>query len=484
MKFTFLQCINLGLFCCFCTCSSPQSKKEINENKEPIINTVEEKSTNIIDSKKAIETIIIERAYATSFQKGFDIQTLFDNDKNTYFQTKKGTGPNEGIMFYFSKPTSLHHLKIDIDESSILETVEFFVNGTMVSINKCKDKIMVDDAVSSLFIKFKKTTQNQKRKLTEQEIQFLGMGGDFSELLSFPIDKQITLKNISFFKNEEEEFNVILPKKIQGTVTASSILNPTIAYQPANLFDAYLSSAWVEGNESTGNGEKLTFVSNTNKTFQKVKIWNGYQRSSSHFTANCSAKKIRLQNEVIELKDEEQGQLFSLTNPISIQNFSLTIDEVYDENKKYKDLAISELVFFDENDEPFIFNCEKQFVKTSSSILKNILNKSIENIIEDGMEACRKSIILRDDFTFVYYNTYSEEMDNKQTIAEGNWEIVKESTKDITIKLFGKKHIATMNYQLYGENDNDETSHIFTDIITINDKQLIGGKHIENFVTQ
>ena len=157
MKFTFLQCINLGLFCCFCACSSPQSKKEINEQKEPIINTIENESRDIIDKK---ETIIIERTYATSFQKGFGIETLFDENETTYFQTKKGTGPNEGIMFYFSKPTSLHHLKIDIDKSSILETVEIFVNGTMLSINKCTENIIIDDVVSSLFIKFKKTTKN------------------------------------------------------------------------------------------------------------------------------------------------------------------------------------------------------------------------------------------------------------------------------------------------------------------------------------
>lgn len=471
----------------FSSCSnSEQLKENIDKKSPPVIATQD--STMSVEKKttQEIKPIFIEQAYATSAEKGFDIENLFDQDQKTVFKTKIGTGPNEGIMIYFPTPTFVHHLNlIPLKEENTAEITSLFIfsNG-QGSYHNQFNNISINQEVSSLFIKIQQTNKDQTRNLTDFEMQETGFEGTVN---SFPQNQNTGIENISFFSTATDKLVLQFPTKINGSIQASSTLAPITAYHTNNLFDSHKSSAWVEGSNTSGAGENIIFNTDKNITISKIKIWNGYQRSNKHFKSNCSAKQILFNNEIILLEDSEKPQTIQFKQPITSSQFTLNIKNSFDEGKKYQDLAISELVFFNEKNEPFIINNNNQINNiTNNDNIKNILNKSIINNLYDAdIESSNKSLIIRDDFTFVYYLTVStdsgEESMNQDIVMEGNWEINQENGKNVKIKLFGKKHSVSNTQQIYGTNSLRENEHIFTDYLNIKNNSISGGKYIQDF---
>ncbi|WP_143569809.1 NADase-type glycan-binding domain-containing protein [Tenacibaculum agarivorans] len=151
------------------------------------------------------------------------------------------------------------------------------------------------------------------------------------------------------------------------TVTTSSELAPNgkIDYKAKNLTDFSYQTAWVEGKNDYGIGEKIEFVFAPNHPrVTTIKIANGYVKSTKAWKANSRVKKLKLSiNDevygIIHLKDTYALQAVKFKKPIGYADredyeklktrpkwkISFEILEVY-KGEKYKDTVISE-IFFD-----------------------------------------------------------------------------------------------------------------------------------------
>ncbi len=72
------------------------------------------------------------------------------------------------------------------------------------------------------------------------------------------------------------------------TVCASSVLAPwrDVTYGPANMFDDRLDTAWVEGADGDGIGERFTVKFDTVTAINGVSLLNGYHKSNELFHKN------------------------------------------------------------------------------------------------------------------------------------------------------------------------------------------------------
>ena len=181
-------------------------------------------------------------------------------------------------------------------------------------------------------------------------------------------------------------------------------------------------------------------------------------------------------------RDDRAGQTIELHTAASGQVFELKIISAYP-GKKYKDLAISELVLYD-GDKPFVLQTplpeqyrQQVAAKAAATPLDAILNRRISNHIEEPMMISDQSIILRSDGTFVLYNYWVDETDTEyETIADGNWELLEAGPKQARVKVFGKWHDLSNFVAWYQGNKQVQTTRIFNDILTIDARQLRGEK--------
>lgn len=149
----------------------------------------------------------------------------------------------------------------------------------------------------------------------------------------------------------------------------SSVLKPgsNNNYNAGNVKDNNKSTAWVEGVEGYGIGEKISFSTNISYNYgmilelDSIGIINGYAKSSAAFNENCRIKKliIRASKEsafdyedgdkplvfVFTVEDTPKIQYLKFKLPINATEIEMEIGDIY-KGSKYKDTAISEIVFF------------------------------------------------------------------------------------------------------------------------------------------
>jgi hypothetical protein len=172
------------------------------------------------------------------------------------------------------------------------------------------------------------------------------------------------------------------------------------------------------------------------------------------------------------------------------------VEEVY-EGSKYKDLVISEMRLFDGKRwfTPTTTGIEKEkkqlIDKVKGNILEKMLDKWIfEEIIENDNLITNQSLILRSNQSFVIWiqeKTQDQDGFAKQTVMDGNWDIVSMDQKSAKIKIFGKRKILNVGYGNYKGVEDESNTTIFSDILTISPKLIKGEKFfdsIKNFLSE
>ena len=181
--------------------------------------------------------------------------------------------------------------------------------------------------------------------------------------------EQYIYKNIS--ETQDSYWDVIFGGcswycgKAQEDVTGTSQLpsNKKYTYPPKNAGDLDYQTAWVEGKNSYGVGESLTYhFESGSPRITKIIIANGYVKSEKTWRENLRVKKLNVYyNNLLQyqlnLKNSYTEQSFSVkpigNHPknVSIYKKELSqwelrfeIVEVY-KGSKYKDTAISEIYF-------------------------------------------------------------------------------------------------------------------------------------------
>jgi hypothetical protein len=439
--------------------------------------------------------LYLDGLYATSSAQGFEIARLFDSDEKTGWRTQDGAGPDEGIMLYFADRTPVEIAALQFQSmSDALQSqdasVQLYVNGRPDAVGKPGERIQLQgpeegQALRSIFIRFVRTGQEQSNTREVEEALHL-------TLSRFPNSAFVGLQSLELLGPDGKPVSILPPERVPGQVNASSTLAPEAAYSPANLFDSRKEFVWVEGNKaSAGIGEKLQFEFDQPVRISGLKIWNGYLRSEQHRTANARVKECSFGPEggpytKFTLRDTPGGQIIDV--PASDgSSYQLEILSVYP-GSRYKDLAISDLVFFD-GEKPFVIESKLPAryqsalrTKTNNTPLSGILNRLISNqLVQPGAET-RQSIILRSDGTFVLYLTDRYEgSDEAKTLADGNWELLSTANNTAQVKVFGKLYDMTNFEDYYKGREKKEATKIFSEVLTIDEETLSGTDYVRKF---
>jgi hypothetical protein len=428
----------------------------------------------------------LEGLYATSTAAGKGVENLFDGNPATTWQTLPGTGPDEGVMLYFQEPMDIASVEIVAEAGNIAKVaakvdlpIQVYANGQISTSGNPNEPIALAQKgpVKSLFIRFYATGKEENQTIKEDLYR-----------LAYPADAYIAVSELKILNTKGETLRLAPPLSVNGRVSASSTLAPESAYNPANLFDSRKEFVWVEGVASSGEEEVLTFEFDQPVEITAIQVRNGYQRSEEHFSANARVRDFQFQEKssqprTYSLGDTKQGQKISLAQPEKGSVFELRIKSVYP-GKKYKDLAISDIVFYNGN-QPFVLHSStsdkyKAELKTkaSSSVISAWLDKRIANYIEDGASSTTQSLILRSDGTFVMYSeAYSDGDPDVLSFADGNWELLSKSQ----VKIFGN-WTDLVNLPEYYQGVNQQSpSRIFNDVLNIDAKKVVGTKMLGTF---
>jgi hypothetical protein len=239
-----------------------------------------------------------------------------------------------------------------------------------------------------------------------------------------------------------------LPVLVPASVTATSILEPQVAYQPANLFDSRYDFAWsTNGQTSKGKGESIEIKFAQPQNISGMMVWNGYQRSEVHFKANGRVAKLTVSNgatsQTFPLADKMGGQRAAFSNPLKgVTALKVTIADVT-AGAKYPDVLVSEIRLID--DQNRILIPQVQGIRPEASpLIEPLLDKSLSSVVCSSSSApgdFQRSLRLRRDGSFVIYGKAHDEEENKKTnqVLEGNWEV-----RGSSIRIFGKRYADTV----------------------------------------
>lgn len=240
-----------------------------------------------------------------------------------------------------------------------------------------------------------------------------------------------------------EAYTVKTPLGIQGAVSADSILEPRTAYDPLYLFDSRFEYGWASNKQD--KNVSLTFDFDQPRRIEKLRLWNGYQRSVSHYLSNSRPSRVLLSGDdgysaVIEINDQLGSQVVTLPKPFTGKQLKFTIEKSVS-GKHYKDLVVSEIRFFDgkgwfmvdptDRLRDTIAANRQQFAATG---VEALLNDSYEAVRDNGNESYVSSKLrLRADGS-MYISGY---LDDSEYFALGNYEIKQADSKGIQLRLFG-----------------------------------------------
>lgn len=445
-------------------------------------------SSNLAETTKVDRgpVIYLEGCYATSTAPGKGFEYLFDGDDNTYWQTEPGAGPDEGLMLYFQNALPIASIEIVTGDGVFAQLpkdgekpILIYTNGQVATAGSPNQSIAIQQngLVKSLFIRFPLTGKEASETLK-----------DAVQRLKFPATAFIAIRELKVLNDKGEILNLAPPQRVNGRVSASSTLMPEPAYSPANLFDSRKEFVWAEGASTAGEMETLNFEFDEAVNITAIQIWNGYQRSDEHFKANTRLRDFDFGDkngtlQTYTMRDTKAGQKIELKAPIKGSAFELKIKSVYP-GTSYKDLAISDLVFYD-GAKPFVLRSalpETYSVavraKATNSVLAELLDKRICNQMEDGASTVTQSLILRTDGTFVLYSkSMSDEDADISSFADGNWELLANNK----IKVFGKWTDLVTLPEYYKGTEAQNPTRIFKDVLSIDAQKVVGEKMIGTF---
>ncbi|MFW5808336.1 MAG: NADase-type glycan-binding domain-containing protein [Spirochaetota bacterium] len=423
-------------------------------------------------------TVYIENLYATSIRMphgDFGPELLFDGDPASEWQTMPGTGPDEGVFLEFESNTMVDHIVINRPANSQANfyTYRLYINGFETqNYPITKGRVMVQRLVKSLYLRIVDRAETA------------------------PPESGACLSEVAFYDAQGRKMTLVPPTAVRGTVSASSSLDPHESYNADFLFDSRRDFGWADGNtRKDGAGEYLKFQFERPVTIDRIKVWNGYQRSVEHFSANERARQVTFGLE------GEPGSQYTLKNaredfivpsvPLTGTSFVLKIDSVYP-GDKYKDLVISELRFYN-GKECFLLETggmearKKALLetRTKKAILAKMLDARLHQKINDPDSVTEQSMIIRSNGSFILW--FFEETPDSSTVryADGNWQLVANSR----IRIFGRIHTlkqfaempkvdpyAGEQEETEDERQNENSIRIFQDFVTLDAARAVSAK--------
>ena len=131
--------------------------------------------------------------------------------------------------------------------------------------------------------------------------------------------------------------------------TESADRKRTILYSAYNLFDEFPKTAWVEGKQDAGIGEKIEITFSAKIVFDAIEVLPGYF-IDAFFRQNNRVKTITLnpgrgRREQVHFQDLMEPQKHSFDPPIETEQLTIILDAVF-KGEQWDDTCLSGLSFF------------------------------------------------------------------------------------------------------------------------------------------
>lgn len=375
----------------------------------------------------------------------------------------KDAGVNEGLFFQFVNPVLIDYIEVKLKVKNPNRSIlMYYLDGKRI-----------------ISLKQKQQKSNQNNQVDELEYWSLlkpqgnyficrfGMRDGFESLkpLNTKIqsifiriaqtDEKPEIISVRFFqKNSANPLPVDIPKNFTGSVTATSTLAPTTAYNVSNLFDSQFDFAWAtDGKKTTGIGESVTIDFDKSIKLSGLMLWNGYQRSSTHYYANSRASEIQISINgqkmcLFSVKDQMGVQELNFPQALEAKQLKITINKIYP-GKTYKDMVLSELKLVDANGNIVILSTKPTIATYKNPLLEKMVDSAIVNYMgwlsqEQQYRLQFENTVgnlclrIRSNHSFVLYYNYGSE------VLEGNWE----EQADV-IRIFGKRYTTNPRDSMY-----------------------------------
>lgn len=389
-------------------------------------------------------SVQLELCYATSVnmpEAEYGPEMVFDGDTATFWATMPGAGPDEGLFFSFEEPMDVRSIMVDLVPAGGgyegIENYQLYVNGIEGGVRAGSGApVWINRPVKTVFIRIRSTDTMDWDRMG---IRYTG-------------DMPVGIREVTVMVTDKDGNDVpldIVPvRSVTGSVFASSSLEPQEAYSPAFLFDSRPAFGWADGEEDlTGEGEHLTFVLDEARRIEKIKVWNGYHRSATHFDHNERVAEFSFgifgeDPGVYRLPDVMEPQVIELDYPLEGERFWLDVLEVYP-GEVYRDLVLSEMRFFD-GEEWFVIDTGESETRkrvvlewAESAVAGPIIDRQLysRRMGEyDGWEYHAQTLVLRSGGSFVIWIVDEWEDGEEHMYADGNWQVIDGET----VRIFGR----------------------------------------------
>ncbi|MDH4128891.1 MAG: hypothetical protein OEV44_09075 [Spirochaetota bacterium] len=364
--------------------------------------------------------------------------TSLNNELPFEIYTGGSWKPENGAQFikihmYTDQPVSVSKIEIESCDNDFTNPVLSYIN-----FDKKVEKIM-----------------GGKKILTQKLNQVMTLR---SLTLNFQKNDPLCIKEVRLYDENNNQIKIKTPKSVEGSAKASNTLKPFESYDIMNLFDSRFEYGW--SSHKRDSNVDLSFQFTEDQKIEKIRIWNGYQRSHTHCYSNSRVKTMRLTgdngyNETVNLKDTMGSQDIILKKPFNGKNIIMKVLKSY-RGKFYRDLVISEMRFFN-GQNWFMLNplsrvkfiSKKNKDKFYKTEMNEILNKSLRgNEVSSNKSGSWKLRIRSDGSFFMEGDTSSTDLNKGKEKYEkfytlGSYEILSSSKSKINITIFGLLRVYT-----------------------------------------
>ncbi|MCL6613910.1 MAG: hypothetical protein K6U03_04725 [Firmicutes bacterium] len=386
----------------------------------------------------AAEPIKVITASATSSAADASpVVDLLDLTKKARWRPEtQDYGEDEGLFFQFQDPVLLDWIEVKLKASKAFR-LGFYLDGQRSLAknpsgaegdNDLWYNIQARSEGGYVFVTLGAFTESGglNTKVKSVFIKYEYLAGQCPEVIA-----------VRFYRGSKKTpLAVTVPSNVNGSITATSILAPETAYSPVNLFDSRPDFAWAtDGKKTDGIGAGFTIKLDKPQTLAGLMIWNGYQRSETHYKANARPAELKVKIDestefTLPVKDIMGSQILTFPAPVAgATTLTVTVAKLY-AGTAYKDLVVSELRLIDDKGRCILLNASPPRPQVENPLLQKMLDRTYSPLlmgINTDYYPSRR-LRIRANGSFVAYES--------GTVLEGNWEPIEGG-----VRLFGKKYL-------------------------------------------
>lgn len=416
----------------------------------------------------AADVAVLAASATSSTADSSDISCLLDAKcKGKWQPASRDSGVDEGIYLQFSEDVSLYSIELDIVDENADPSLVLYLNGKttgpddVVYINGRSEKSYNKTVTYTFNGRDEDNFQNSLH--TDTRSVFIKISKSYAKVARKPTFKALRFYRRSKSGDPKKVVTALiqfrLPKIIKTEIDASSILSPTTAYHPSNLFDSRYDFAWsTDGAQVNGIGEKLNLTFANEVDIAGLIVWNGYQRSATHFEKNGRVKSLQLvsaqgDSQSVALASVLGMQKVNLNKPLmQVRQLAIEIADIFN-GSSYKDVLISELRFIDD---------KGNIVQPQAPLPKLVYDRKWDDFIDSswstflhglspgepecGFTCNNKRLRLRSNGSFVIYLDFGSKNDGSVSanVLEGNW-----AAEQDVLRIFGKRYTTELQSSDY-----------------------------------